>query len=663
MKTYRDPLIALCLGLAFGTAEAQNSRGELSGRFYRAIRNNDLASLKTLSKSSDVNVKDDRGATPLMYAAAFGNLEELQLLLDSGAEVKAKSAFDATALTWAAGEPEKSRILMGYGADVKVQSKQGRTPLMMAARREGSANLISQMLTRGADPRAHDSVGVTALHLAAETGDAETIRLLIENGAEIDARDSLGGFTPLEDAAASNHVESVRRLLERGADVNVATSPPRARLEVGKVTTLMRAAVFGTPEMIETLLEAGAKVNEKDVQGRTPLMLAVASETQDPEVVRLLLHAGAEVNAASATGETALDWAVKFGSPSVIDALRKAGAKAGKPYSPPPPPLPTEDHADARASLRKSIHLLQSSSSEFFRKSGCVSCHHQIMTAVALRAARSAGIEVDESLASEELKVMQSQSIGRREAILQGQDLGSPDSILAVIQALEATGYEPDIITDSIIAGLASIQRSNGSWNGLLGGSRAPMQDGDISRTARAAHMLRIYGIPARQFEFEDRIKRARAWLSAAKPKTTDDLAMLLVGLRWTGADNAAVRGAAEALIAQQRNDGGWAGNPNLGSDAFATGEALYALRESGALTADNAVHRRGVEYLLRTQYPDGSWYVRSRAVKVQPYFESGFPFGHDQWISAAATAYASMAIAASINPALNRAGLKVEGQ
>ena len=136
MKTYRDPLIALCLGLAFGTAEAQNSRGELSGRFYRAIRNNDLASLKTLSKSSDVNVKDDRGATPLMYAAAFGNLEELQLLLDSGAEVKAKSAFDAlnTAVQHTAADVlALDRTLSRYGPE-------------STAIREALAHVIAQRL-------------------------------------------------------------------------------------------------------------------------------------------------------------------------------------------------------------------------------------------------------------------------------------------------------------------------------------------------------------------------------------------------------------------------------------------------------------------------------------------------------------------------------------
>jgi hypothetical protein len=56
--------------------------------------------------------------------------------------------------------------------------------------------------------------------------------------------------------------------------------------------------------------------------------------------------------------------------------------------------------------------------------------------------------------------------------------------------------------------------------------------------------------------------------------------------------------------------------------------------------------YRAGVSFLLRTQFPDGSWYVRSRVPKFQPYFQSGFPFDHDQWISSTATSYAVMALA-----------------
>ena len=84
-------------------------------------------------------------------------------------------------------------------------------------------------------------------------------------------------------------------------------------------------------------------------------------------------------------------------------------------------------------------------------------------------------------------------------------------------------------------------------------------------------------------------------------------------------------------------------------SDAFATGVALTSLIESNAITTSHSSFRSGVDYLLSTQFPDGSWYMRSRSIKLQPYFESGFPFGHDQWISTAATAWAAQAIALEV--------------
>ena len=79
--------------------------------------------------------------------------------------------------------------------------------------------------------------------------------------------------------------------------------------------------------------------------------------------------------------------------------------------------------------------------------------------------------------------------------------------------------------------------------------------------------------------------------------------------------------------------------------DAYATGEALVALQAAGA-TASDPVVRRGIEFLVRSQLEDGSWFVQSRAVPIQAYFESGFPHGADQWISAAATAWAVAGLA-----------------
>jgi hypothetical protein len=88
-----------------------------------------------------------------------------------------------------------------------------------------------------------------------------------------------------------------------------------------------------------------------------------------------------------------------------------------------------------------------------------------------------------------------------------------------------------------------------------------------------------------------------------------------------------------------------------MGSDAYATGEALYALHLAGKMPTTDPVYQKGVDYLRQTQAVDGSWHVKTRSIPVQPYFESGFPYGHDQWISAAGTSWAAMALTLTIEP------------
>lgn len=135
------------------------------------------------------------------------------------------------------------------------------------------------------------------------------------------------------------------------------------------------------------------------------------------------------------------------------------------------------------------------------------------------------------------------------------------------------------------------------------------------------------------------------------------DRAFQLLGLAWAGVktDREMITKAARALIAEQQPDGGWSQLPALASDAYATGQALVALRHSGAIAMTDPVYRRGISFLLKTQLADGSWYIRRRAVPLQPYFEGGFPHGPDQWISVAGTNWATMALALAITPPGNR--------
>jgi squalene cyclase len=123
-----------------------------------------------------------------------------------------------------------------------------------------------------------------------------------------------------------------------------------------------------------------------------------------------------------------------------------------------------------------------------------------------------------------------------------------------------------------------------------------------------------------------------------------EDRAFQLLGLHWAGGDEDTIGAAAGDLLAEQRPDGGWSPLPSLSSDAYATGQALVALHQTGLAPTEPA-YQCGVQYLINTQREDGSWHVKSRALPFQPYFESGFPHGQDQWISAAATNWAAMAL------------------
>jgi squalene cyclase len=122
---------------------------------------------------------------------------------------------------------------------------------------------------------------------------------------------------------------------------------------------------------------------------------------------------------------------------------------------------------------------------------------------------------------------------------------------------------------------------------------------------------------------------------------------MQILGIAWAGRKTPANR--VEQLVAKQGSDGGWGQTDNLPADAYGTGEALWALHESGMLASDS-VYRRGVDYLLRTQQEDGTWHVTTRAFGFQPYFQSGFPYDHDQWISQAGTAVATIALTFAAN-------------
>src|SRR5262249_46032319 len=122
-----------------------------------------------------------------------------------------------------------------------------------------------------------------------------------------------------------------------------------------------------------------------------------------------------------------------------------------------------------------------------------------------------------------------------------------------------------------------------------------------------------------------------------------------LLGLHWAGEPAEKLADLARSLLQQQRKDGGWAQLRTLESDAYATGEGLYALAQAVQVPATDPAWQRGLRFLLERQEADGTWHVARRAFPFQPTMESGFPHHRDSWISAAATSWAVLALTGAL--------------
>jgi hypothetical protein len=201
----------------------------------------------------------------------------------------------------------------------------------------------------------------------------------------------------------------------------------------------------------------------------------------------------------------------------------------------------------------------------------------------------------------------------------------------------------PNAVTEAAGSCLSSLQWPDGRWEG--GDMRPPLAGRTpFVYTALAIRALKVYSHPARRRAVDRQIARARSFLLKAQPNDTQGESFRLLGLVWSGASSAVIASQAARLRVLQEEDGGWSMSRSRAADAYITGQAMYALRVSG-LPASAPEVRKGANYLLRTQLPDGTWFLPSRTIGFQPYIDSGFPHGRDQFISAAATSWAAIAL------------------
>jgi ankyrin repeat protein len=590
-------------------------------RIRKALRDGDRREFERALRENakSLNAAGPGGWTPLMYAALYGDARAVRALLEAGANPNVQNGAGGTALMYSVEDAGKTRVLLKHGAKPDSRSGEGRTALLIAAGITGASSTVKLLLDHGADAGVRLPNGRGVLSLA--TLDAKTFQVLLDHGVE--TKPALPLLIASKTGCATCF-ELFFKIAEPG-DLS-------AGLDV--------AARSGDVPLMQKLLDKGAKARPNALQS-----VALSPAALPAGTIRTLIGRGADVNAKVAAGLTLLEFARRQGNLTLVKALTEAGARD---ESAAPPLLRQRPAESARAAVEKSVPLLQRSDVVFLQKAGCVSCHNNSLTAMTVSAARARGIRVSEQIARDQLRKIAAYLDENSQRGLENIGIpGGIDTVSYILLGMAADGYASDTTTDIWARYLKNLQSADGRWPCLA--RRPPLEASDIQTTAASIRSLSKYGPPGQRADYDKAVARGVQWLRKAEAATTEDHVFRTLGLIWGGAPRAAIRSAAQDLLALQRPDGGWGQIAPLASDAYATGQALVALHDAGVISAGSPAYRRGVQYLLHSQLEDGSWYVQSRAPAFQPYFDSGFPHGRDQFISAAASNWAAMALLKAI--------------
>ncbi len=305
-----------------------------------------------------------------------------------------------------------------------------------------------------------------------------------------------------------------------------------------------------------------------------------------------------------------------------------------------------------REAATRAIVLFQSSQKGWFSTQRCDSCHHQYQAALAFRSGREHGIPLDEKIAhADAAKAFTYADLDRAVQYNYVIEPAMDDAYRMV--AADAAGVRPNVATAVYARLLAARQDADGSWSSFH--QRPPSAYSFFTETALSLRALQLYSHPSDKTAVPEHIARGRNWLESHTPPDTEGWTYQLLGLWWAGADRTELQKLSKALLAKQQPDGGWNSLDGRQSDAYSTAQVLVALHDAGGISTADARWQQGIQYLLHSQAADGSWHVVSRlhppAPVSPPYFEAGYPYGHDQFLSALAADWAVMALARAIGP------------
>ncbi|HUG19177.1 MAG TPA: prenyltransferase/squalene oxidase repeat-containing protein [Planctomycetaceae bacterium] len=312
---------------------------------------------------------------------------------------------------------------------------------------------------------------------------------------------------------------------------------------------------------------------------------------------------------------------------------------------------PQEIDVQVRSSIERGLVPILSAVERYPSHRKCFSCHHQTLPMLAIRSVREAGIAGDFDKPFEDSWTLTATAFENRIETLQsgGRIGGDSATVSHALWSAEISETRNTELTESLLAYLVKKQHADGYWKPQS--DRPPLEGTELSTTALVISLLES------QTETEARTKalqKARTWIDSAQPQDQQERAFLFWHLSRTKGQSSANAEKCEALgneiRSKQRSDGGWSqlDDEEMPSDAYATGQTLYFLL-SGGIPREDPMIRSGVEFLVKSQQEDGSWFVQTRSKPVQPWYDNGDPHGKSQFISTPAACWAVAALAKSL--------------
>lgn len=303
---------------------------------------------------------------------------------------------------------------------------------------------------------------------------------------------------------------------------------------------------------------------------------------------------------------------------------------------------------EVRQAIERSLPLIQKAmQGSLEQRSHCFTCHHQGLGILTLVTAKSRGLSIDAGLLESQVQGAKGFLSKNKDRFLEGRGTGGEmDTAGYALWALSAANVPSDEVTSAVTNYLVKVQASSDHWKNSS--DRPPSESSPFTSTYLSIRGLHAFGNADQQPAIEQRKARVKAWLVQTMAEDTEEQVFRLRALYLLAPGEPQTQLAAEILKKTQQEDGGFSQLPSGLSDPYATGSALVALHEAGLPISDPA-YQNGLRYLLKTQREDGSWYVKSRSVPFQTYYESGYPHGKDQFISMMAGCWSTMALALSL--------------